>query len=103
MPVVASIHQEHLDLSIFAVYDGSKCDSEDVPAVIKSIALKRDHELLFALELDLPQWIQDVCKLVEIDENNNFLQVLGAALTYRHGQSTHVVKSSDEQGDKTKF
>lgn len=42
-------------LQISAIYDGSNFDNEDAPAIIKSIVLNGDTELLFALLVALPQ------------------------------------------------
>lgn len=90
------ILQELLDLSI--ICDGSECDSEDVPAVIKSVAWNGDLELFSVLALDLPWWIRRICDLVEICDNTDCLVVLAAEMTYRHGLSSVEVQSADERG-----
>lgn len=98
MHVDAIIHQERLDRGIIAIFDGSKCDSKDTPAVIKSIALNEDPEFLFVLVLYLPPWTRHLRDLVEVGNNIDFLVVLVAELTHRHGLYTVVIQSADKLG-----
>lgn len=54
--VDAIVQQERLHRGIISIYDGSRCESKDDPAVIKRIALNGDSQLLFMVVSDLQQW-----------------------------------------------
>lgn len=58
--VDAIIHEERHNLGIFTIYDGLKCEIEDPPTEIKSIALNRPWALIcprfgpFAVDMTPP-------------------------------------------------
>lgn len=91
------------DRAIYAILDGPRRKSGHAPAIIISIALNVDPDLLSVLAVNLLQSIRPLRDLVEIGDNSYSIIVSRAELTNRHGLSGIVVLCPKERGSGVKL